>query len=397
MNYRTNQKNGDRLSILGYGCMRFPTKGRAIDEIRAEKQIISAIEQGVNYFDTAYIYHFGKSESMLGKVLAKGYRHRVKIATKMPHYIMRGTADMDKTFHTQLARLQTDCIDYYLIHMLQDINQWERLERLGITRWIADKKSSGQIINIGFSYHGGKAQFIKLVDAYPWDFCQIQYNYIDENNQAGKSGLQYAAGKGMPVIIMEPLRGGKIANNLPPEAAEVWNQATPKRSPAEWAFRWIWNHPEVTVVLSGMNTEEQIAENIRVASNTEPGALSAAELALFDRVKEILKRRIKVDCTACGYCMPCPAGVDIPACFSAYNDKYRMATTFHPRILYIQNTGAVTVNPGYASLCVQCGKCEPHCPQGIPIPKILSQVSREMEGILFKPIVATAQKLLRLK
>jgi len=397
MNYRINPKNGDQLSVLGYGCMRFPVKGGSIDETRTEKQIISAIEQGVNYFDTAYVYHFGKSEGMLGKVLAKGYRHRVKIATKMPHFMMRGTADMDKTLNTQLARLQTHYIDYYLIHMLQDIHQWERLERLGTIQWIADQKSSGRIINIGFSYHGGQAQFIKLVDAYPWDFCQIQYNYMDENLQAGKTGLQYAAGKGLPVIVMEPLRGGKIANNLPSDAANIWSQATPKRSPAEWALRWIWNHPEVTVVLSGMNTEEQIAENIRVASEAESGALTSAELVLFDRVKEIFQKRIKVACTGCGYCMPCPAGVDIPACFGAYNDKYRMETDQHPRFLYIQNTGAITASPGYASLCIQCGQCEPKCPQQIPIPRQLSAVSREMEALWFKPVVAIARKIMKVK
>jgi predicted aldo/keto reductase-like oxidoreductase len=394
MNYRENPKNGDQLSILGYGCMRFPTKGGIIDETRAEKQIILAIEQGVNYFDTAYIYHLGKSEVMLGKVLAKGYRHRVKIATKLPHFMIRGAADMDKTFATQLARLQTNYIDYYLIHMLQDLNQWERLIGLGIIPWIENKKKQGQIINLGFSYHGGKSQFIKLLDAYDWDFCQIQYNFIDENNQAGKSGLEYAAAKGIPVIIMEPLRGGKIVNNLPPEATEIWNQASPKRSPAEWALRWIWNHPEATVVLSGMNTEEQVTENIRAASDAQAGVLTTAELALFDRVKELLRRKTKVDCTGCGYCMPCPAGVDIPACFSCYNEQY-LNNNLRNKYLYIQNTGAVTANPGYASLCVKCGKCETHCPQGIPIRNKLSDISREMEGLLFKPIVAVAKKILK--
>lgn len=397
MNYRKNPKNDDQLSILGYGCMRFPTIGGIVDEARAEKQIISAIEQGVNYFDTAYVYHLGQSESVLGKILAKGYRSRVKIATKMPHFLMHSTADMEKTFNTQLARLQTNYIDYYLIHMLQDINQWDRLKELGIIEWIAGKKAKGQIINIGFSYHGGKSQFIKLVDAYPWDFCQIQYNFVDENNQAGKSGLQHAAAKGIPVIVMEPLRGGKLASHLPKEVQGIWDNASPRRSAAEWALRWIWNHPEVTVVLSGMNREEQITENIRVASNAKAGTLTDADFALFDRVKEIFQQRVKVNCTGCGYCMPCPSGVDIPACFSAYNDKYLKNTKHSPKFMYIQNTGAITSNPGYASLCVKCGKCESHCPQSIPIRKQLSDVSREMEGLIFKPIIAIAKKLMRVK
>jgi predicted aldo/keto reductase-like oxidoreductase len=396
MNYRENSRNGDKLSILGFGCMRFPTVGNVIDEKRGEELILKAIEGGVNYFDTAYIYHFGKSEGFLGKVLAKGYRDKVKIATKLPHYFVKGPSDLDKIFNTQLQRLQTGRIDYYLIHMLPDLGIWERLKSFGVEKWIEEKKKNGQIINIGFSFHGIKDQFVKLVDAYDWDFCQIQYNYLDENNQAGTSGLKYAASKGLPVIIMEPLRGGKIVNNLPREVNEIWNNAEPKRSPADWALRWIWNHPEVSVILSGMSTMEQVEENIRVASDARANAMTDKELSLFDRVKEIISSRTKVNCTGCSYCMPCPAGVDIPACFSLYNEKYSLKTK-RSKINYIQNTGAVTSNPAYASLCKKCGKCEIHCPQGIPIREKLEDVSREMEGIFFKPVIRIAKRFMKIK
>jgi len=396
MNYRRNIKNGDMLSILGYGCMRFPVKGNATDEERTERQIVSAIANGVNYFDTAYVYHRGKNESILGKVLAKGYRNRVKIATKLPPFLVRKASDTDKIFNAQLERLQTDHIDYYLIHMLADVGTWDRLKSLGIIKWIDDKKKNGQILNLGFSYHGGKSEFVRIIDAYEWDFCQIQYNFIDENNQAGKSGLMYAESKGIPVIVMEPLRGGKIVSGLPKEVNDIWSNAKPVRSAAEWALRWVWNHREVTVVLSGMSTEEQIAENIRIASDAEADALTKDELALFENVKEVLQKKTRVNCTACGYCMPCPAGVDIPACFSCYNEKY-LNGWIRAKFQYMQNTGVLTKNSANASLCKKCKKCESHCPQGIPISEKLTDVSREMEGLLFRPIVAIIKRIMKVK
>ncbi|HOJ78005.1 MAG TPA: aldo/keto reductase [Bacillota bacterium] len=377
MNYRINPKNNDRLSILGFGCMRFPK-----DKKEVEHQIISAIEKGVNYFDTAYIYP--NSEATLGSVLAKGYRKRVKLATKLPQFLVKKYEDLDMIFNTQLERLQTDYIDYYLIHLLTDLNIWHRLVNLGILEWIAAKKQQGQIINIGFSYHGGKDEFVKIIDAYDWEFCMIQYNYLDENNQAGKSGLQYAAGKGIPVMVMEPLRGGKLVTNLPKEVYEVWDQAYVKRSPAEWALRWVWNHPEVLVVLSGMNTQAMIDENIRVASKAEANSFTEADLVLFEQVRNILSQKIKVPCTGCNYCMPCPKGVDIPTCFSCYNDREidgKIAALSH----YIMQTSFKT-NAHNASLCSKCGKCESHCPQGIKIRDELTKVAKVMEGIYYKPL-----------
>ena len=237
MQYRINPKNGDEISVLAFGCMRFKR-----DEKETEQQIIKAIEMGVNYFDTAYIYP--GSEATLGRILSKGYRDKVKIATKLPPYLVKKKEDFDKIFHTQLERLKTDYIDYYLIHMLPNLDVWQRMISLGIEEWIEEKKAKGLIRNIGFSYHGGQEEFVKIVDAYPWEFCMLQYNYYDEFNQASKNGLLYAADKGLPIMIMEPLRGGKLVN-LPKEALQVFDESEEKHSPAEWSFRWLWNHPQI--------------------------------------------------------------------------------------------------------------------------------------------------------
>ncbi|HZK60707.1 MAG TPA: aldo/keto reductase, partial [Anaerovoracaceae bacterium] len=343
----------------------------------------------------AYIYHGGKSESILGQILAKGYRDRVKIATKMPPFMVRKSADMDKVFNTQLKRLQTDHIDYYLMHMLPDVQTWERLKTLGIIEWIDEKKKSGQIINLGFSYHGGTSEFMKIIDAYDWDFCQIQYNYLDENNQAGRGGLNYAASKGIPIVVMEPLRGGKIVDGLPKEVDMIWKEAKPSRSAADWALRWVWNQPEVMLALSGMSTEKQISENLRVASEAQANDFTSEELALFATAKEILSKKTKVNCTACGYCMPCPSGVDIPTCFSCYNQKYMNNNKSAAFFNYITQTGATTSNPTYASRCTKCRKCEQHCPQNILISEKMIDVKKDMENVFFKPIVAVAKKFMK--
>ncbi len=387
MNYRINQKNNDKLSILGFGCMRF---SKSKEEV--EKQIIHAIEKGVNYFDTAYIYP--NSEATLGSVLAKGYRERVKIATKMPPYLIKRYEDFDRIFNIELERLQTDYIDYYLMHMLTDVGIWNRLLNLGILKWIEEKKQKGQIINLGFSYHGGRDEFKKIIDAHEWDFCMMQYNYLDENNQAGKSGLEYAAAKGLPVMVMEPLRGGKLVTNLPKEVYNVFNKAKDRHSPAEWALRWVWNHPEVKVVLSGMNSMEMIDENIRVASQVEVNSFSAEDFKLFEDVRNILNEKIKIPCTGCGYCMPCPQGVDIPTCFSCYNDR-EIEGKIKSGINYIMQT-SLKAKPHNASLCSKCGKCEAHCPQNIKIRDELTKVSKAMEGLFYKPVRLIAKRFMKL-
>lgn len=393
---RENLKNGDMLSILGFGCMRFPAKAGGIDEARSIAMIQNAIDKGVNYFDTAYIYHAGRSESLLGRALQGGYRERVKIATKLPTFMVRKLENARKIFATQLARLQTGYIDYYLLHMLSDKAMYDRLEAMGIMEWLEVLKAEGKINNIGFSFHGIKKEFEQILKAYPWDFCQIQYNYLDENNQATKEGLKLAASMGIPVVVMEPLRGGKLVTHLPREVKKAFNDADKERSPAEWALRWIWNHPEVNVVLSGMSDEFQVEDNIRIAGDAAANSLSENELAVFDRVKKVLHEKTKIQCTACGYCMPCPAGVDIPGCFSHYNEKYLIRNRT-VRLKYFQALGATALNPAYASQCKECGKCESHCPQNIAIRRELKTVSREMEGMLFKSIIKIARKIMKIK
>lgn len=380
MQYRLDKKSGNQISALGYGCMRFTKKGGSIDQEKAEQELTYAMEQGVNYFDTAYIYP--GSEVALGKFLAKGNRDKVYIATKLPHYLVKSLAQADKIFEEELRRLQTDYIDYYLMHMLTDIGGWERMCDMGIKEWIQKRKESGQIRQIGFSYHGGTAGFLKILEAYDWDFCQIQFNYMDEHSQAGLKGLKRAGELGIPVIIMEPLRGGRLTNGLPGSAKEVFAKAEPKRSPADWALRWIWNHPEVTCILSGMNAIEQIEENCRVASEATPGHLTEDDLSIFEKVKAAINAVTKVGCTGCGYCMPCPRGVDIPNCFRCYNVYYSDGWFNGLREYFMGTTLRKTKTN--ASLCVGCGKCEQHCPQSIPIRKELKNVTKTLERLPYK-------------
>lgn len=386
MIYRTNPRNKEQLSQLGFGCMRFNKDDREV-----EKQIAYAVENGVNYFDTAYAYP--NSEERLGRVLAAGgYRDKVSIATKMPTYLINKPGGFDQMFYTQLKRLQTDHIDYYLMHMLSNVGEWERVCNLGILDFIDQKKKNGQIRNLGFSYHGGLREFKDLIDIYDWDFCMIQFNYLDENNQAGKSGLEYAASKGLPVMIMEPLRGGKLVNKLPKEAMKIWEHTSLKRSPAEWALRWVWNHPAVTTVLSGMNSMEMVEENIRIASEAKADDLSSADLALYEQVRNIILGKETVPCTGCNYCMPCPQGVDIPMCFTCYNDKKSgIESGMSAEFFYIQRA-----YNHQASLCIECGKCEKHCPQGIAIRKELKKVKTELEGPLYRPTRYIAKKIMKL-
>ena len=385
MNYR-NDKYGNPLSILGFGCMRFQRKGSKIDMEKAEKQIMDAYRGGVNYYDTAYIYP--GSEAALGEILEKnGIRQKVYIATKLPHYLVKTAADLDKIFNEELKRLRTDYVDYYLMHMLTDVNAWERMKSLGILEWIEEKKKSGAIRQVGFSYHGNSQIFCDLVDAWDWDLCQIQYNYMDEHTQAGRRGLYHAHEKGIPVIIMEPLRGGKLVNNLCAEAEEIFAGHEPKRTPAQWAFRWLWNQPEVTVVLSGMNTDEMVADNMETASTVEVGELTAADEAMLQQVVKAINAGMKVGCTACAYCMPCPKGVNIPGTFAAYNRIYSESKFAGMKEYFMSN--ALRKEPTLASQCVGCGKCEKHCPQGIAIRQELKNAQKELEN----PVFNAARKL----
>ena len=380
MNYRKD-KYGNDLSILGFGCMRFQRKMGQIDMEKMEAQILLAIEQGVNYFDTAYIYP--GSEAALGQVLEKhALREKVNIDTKLPHYLIRSYEGMDKLFYEELRRLRTDHVDYYLMHMLNDVKSWNRLKGLGVEQWIADKKAKGEIRQVGFSYHGNSEMFCKVVDQYDWDFCQIQYNYLDEHSQAGRRGLHHAHAKGLPVIIMEPLRGGKLVNNLPEQAKKAFDEMEEKRSPAEWGLRWLWNQKEVTVVLSGMNSGEMVRENIRTASDAQIGEQGEKEAALYAAVVKAINEKMKVGCTACGYCQPCPKGVDIPGIFALYNSyhaEHRTAAKWD----YVKCT-TLRKNSTAASQCIGCGKCEKHCPQGIAIRQELDNARKVLETPAYK-------------
>ena len=390
MQYRTD-KYGNRLSILGYGCMRFSRKGAGIDVDKTEKEILEAYRAGVNYYDTAYLYP--GSEAALGEILARnGIRDKVKVATKLPQYMVRNLSSVEKYFAEELSRLQTGWVDYYLMHMLTDISQWERLKGMGILDWISGKKESGAIRNIGFSYHGNTAGFLKILEDYDWDFCQIQYNYLDETSQAGVEGLKAAAARGIPVVIMEPLRGGKLINMLPEGARKAIAENPRGWSPAQWGLRWLYNQPEVTVVLSGMNSLEMVRENVATASDAGTGNFTQEDFALIEEVKRQIRLKEKVGCTGCGYCMPCPKGVNIPGIFRSYNAMYA-ESKFSGRFQYAQAFG-LTREPAFASQCVQCGKCEKHCPQGIPIREKLKEADKALRPFPIRIGLNIARKFL---
>lgn len=395
MLYREMGKTGDKVSILGFGCMRFRELNGRIDEELTERQLLQAIDSGVNYFDTAYVYHGGKSESFLGKVLSQGLRDKVRIATKLPIYMIHSQKGMDEVLETQLKRLETDRIDYYLLHMLTDFASWEKLKSLGILDFLQKTKRDGKIIHTGFSYHGDRDDFKLIVDDYNWDMCQIQYNYLDENYQAGTEGLRYAASKGMGVVVMEPLRGGKLVGRMPAEVEEIWDGAEIQRTPAEWAFRWVWDHPEVTALLSGMNEVTHIIENTRIAGEAYPNSLQPQELAVVDRVKQVYQKLLKIGCTSCRYCMPCPAGIDIPNCLGIYNDKYLFKANRTKIQYFLITSGLVGGVPSYASLCSGCGKCERVCPQHLPIRRHLKDVARDLQYPAMRQLVWLVQCLTR--
>ncbi|GHU89869.1 aldo/keto reductase [Clostridia bacterium] len=379
MQYKLDERSGNRLSVLGFGCMRFSRGVGGIDLKKAEQLILRAVESGVNYFDTAYLY--GGSEAALGAALNNNHlRDKVYIATKLPIANCKSGADFDKFFDTQLASLNTDYVDYYLIHNINTLAQWNELCGWGIREWIAAKREAGKFRQIGFSFHGAKDEFLKVLDAYDWEFCQIQYNYANEHYQAGVEGLKKAAAKRIPVIIMEPLLGGKLASGLPSAAVDAFKKVAPDRSPAAWGLRWLWSQPEVAVVLSGMNELSQLEDNLAAADIS--GSLTDGEKRAYEQVREIFKKTDKVPCTGCSYCMPCPKGVNIPACFASYNASYT-----HGRVtsivMYITSTAANRKENALASRCVACGKCEKHCPQNIAIHKELAAVKRRMEPFWF--------------
>ena len=382
MQYRTDARSGNQLSVLGFGCMRLPRTISGIDMKSSEEIVMRAIENGVNYFDVAHIYP--GSEVALGKILAdNGVRDKVCIATKLPLAACKKSEDFDRFFGIQLDRLQTNYVDYYLMHNINTLRQWQKLCDIGIESWIKQKKAEGSIRQIGFSFHGTCGEFLKLLDAYDWDFCQIQYNYSDENYQAGVTGLRRAAEKNIPVIIMEPLLGGKLAGGLPKKAVGVFRRIDSALSPAAWALRWLLDQPEATVLLSGMNSDEQLQDNLRTVNTGAVGMLTEREKQAYSEVVKIFRDAYKVDCTGCGYCMPCPHGVNIPECFAGYNASYVMGRIAGFK-MYTMGTGATRKENHRVVHCNECGKCEKQCPQHIEIRERLKDVERHMEPFYFR-------------
>lgn len=395
MKYRTMRFIGgeENVSLLGLGCMRFPlNEDGTIDEAQAEAMIGRALNAGINYIDTAYLYHKGESEPFLGRALKKYPRNSFYLATKLPVWLVNSVEDAERLFKEQLSRLQTKYIDYYLLHAL-DAGRWEKLVKEGIIEWAEAKKASGKIRHLGFSFHDTYPVFREILTYRQWDFCQIQYNYMDEHSQAGVEGLRYAHARGIPVIIMEPLRGGRLVNLLPESAKELFAQDEEHRTPAELALKWLYDQPEVNCVLSGMNSMEMVEQNVRTASEYGVGCMTESDRALVEAVRQEITKHVKVGCTGCGYCMPCPRGVDIPGTFRCYNAMYSEGKKSGRRD-YLQCT-AFRKNPASASQCVGCGKCEQHCPQHIEIRRELKAAAGELETVKYK-FMKTAIGVLKL-
>lgn len=379
MQNRLIKKTGDEISPLGFGAMRLPLKNGKIDRDIAKKQIYHAIDSGINFIDTAYLY--GDSETFLGEVLQGEYKDKVKICTKLPAINVRKYEDMEKILDEQLKRLQRDTIDYYLIHAV-DLKTMNRLLKRDLLKFISKAKSDGKIKHVGFSYHGPKEEFEIIVDGYDWDVVMVQYNYFDENVQAGMEGIEHAASKGMGVFVMEPLKGGILAGKMPHEAEEIFKKANPNKTNAEWALEWVLNNRNVTCVLSGMNSIDQIDENIRIAQNTTPLSMSFEDMETIELVKRVLRNSLKINCSTCGYCMPCPRGVNIPECMKIYNEKYLFEHKgfFNQSFMdYYQYVGGIMGNEGNAGRCNGCGKCLRKCPQKLDIISELKKVKKEFE------------------
>lgn len=363
MQRRIIGKTNEEVSLLGFGCMRLPTlPDGEIDEEEAIRIIRYAIDHGVNYLDTAYGYHGGKSEVLVGKAVQNGYREKVHIATKLPVWLLNEPADCERLFSEQLERLGVDQVDFYLLHSL-DKGNWHRAVENEALEFLEQAQEQGRIKHVGFSFHDDLPVFREIIDSYPWDFCQIQFNYMDECYQAGLAGLKYAASKGLGVIVMEPLRGGRLVKNVPQEVQELFNQAPVKRSPAEWAFRWVADHPEVSLILSGMHSFQDVEENLAIMAEAKPNSLSKKEIALINKAKEIYEQRIKVLCTDCRYCLPCPQNVSIPDIFRLYNDASIYNTVEDSKGWYAN----FVKKEQDASRCIACGQCEAVCPQNIAI------------------------------
>ena len=371
MKYRQFGKLNWKASALGFGVMRLPIineDSAKINEPIATRMLRYAIDHGVNYLDTAYSYHGGKSESFVRKVLQEGYREKVKLATKMPTWLVKSRQDMDKYLDEQLSRLKTN-IDFYLLHGLTS-ERWEKLKELDVIAWLERKQDEGKFSHFGFSFHDTCDVLRDIIDSYDgWALCQIQYNYVDADRQAGTAGLKYAASKGLAVVIMEPVAGGRLAFTPPKQIESLWKKTKIKRTPAELAFLWVWNHPEVSVVLSGMSTLGQVEENVKTADHSVPPTLNQEELRFVDQLAQKYNKLGFIGCTRCRYCMPCDQGVSIPEIiaflneFFIKNESQEVKTRYHKQIKPENQAGR----------CVKCGKCEQKCPQQLPLRDIIGR------------------------
>jgi predicted aldo/keto reductase-like oxidoreductase len=391
----------EKLSVLGYGCMRLPTKvggpaSSLIDKDKAIEQIKYAIDHGVNYFDTAFPYHLGASETFLGDhILSTDLREKIKIATKLPCMTIFKKEAIRETFDKQLKKLKVEYIDYYLLHSLEGVS-WDRMLELGIIEFMDEVKASGKVKKMGFSFHGKKSDFMRICDGYEFDFVQVQYNILDESFQAGIEGIEYAHSKGMGVIVMEPLRGGSLVGKMPPAVQKVYDTADVKREPVDWAFRYILNHPAVTLLLSGMNVDEHIKQNIEVVEDAFASSMTEKEIKIINDVKKTYDDLLQIGCTGCAYCMPCPVGIDIPAAFKNLNN-YHMFGKMGARISHAAYLGIQTEDgqPHFTSACIDCGKCEEKCPQHLDIRGAFPQVQKELEGPMVKSIAWLGRKFMK--
>jgi predicted aldo/keto reductase-like oxidoreductase len=379
MQYRKFGKIDNSVSVLGFGCMRFPVfeyDDGKINEDEAIKMIRYGIDHGINYIDTAYPYHRENSEFMVGKALKDGYRQKVYLATKLPVWLVKTHDDFDKYLNEQLNKLQTDYIDFYLLHALNR-KTWDSINHLKVFDFVESALADGRIKHIGFSFHDELPLFEEIVDGYPWDFCLIQLNYMDENYQAGIKGMKYAASKGLAIAVMEPLKGGKLAKEPPKDIKMLWDTATMKKSPPQWALEWVLNLPEVSVVLSGMSSMEQVKENIEIVEKALPNSLDDADLELINKVKGVYSSRTKVNCTECGYCIPCPEGIVIPSIFRLYNEAHIYDSHDKSAAFY----KSLVENKKSAILCVECGKCLTKCPQNLPIIDLLKEAHSDLSPL----------------
>ena len=374
MQYRTFEKTGEKISLLGFGSMRLPEDSNGkVDEAEAIRMIRHAIDNGVNYVDTAYVYHGGTSEVVVGKALRDGYREKVLLADKLPIWSVGDESGLPRVFNEQLNRLGVQMIDMYLLHNLA-APLWKLTKKFNILNFLEKIRGEGKIKHIGFSFHDDVSLFKEIIDAYDWDFCQIQLNYMDQEWQAGIEGFNYAVAKGIPVIVMEPLKGGLLTDKFPDNVAKFWQEADTKRTPAEWAFRWVANFPEVLTILSGMNTMWQVEENLRILSDATASSLTEKEAGIIKKVANTYNELIQYPCTACGYCKPCPQKIDIPTLMNVYNEWHLFAQSEKTKGLY-----QFFPEGRRASDCTGCKSCEERCPQGLNITEVMEKAAELFE------------------